>query len=281
MPEELDDGGGLAKSLRACETLTALRAWVTEALDGYTGEPAAAGSDEPLVRRSLDLLIDEGSPVELPLLTRERQLRAVIEGTETAASTWDSPVGSVVDLVGADLSAEHPGRRATAVRASAPVVLSLAEELTSDARAEPPESLAVRTRHGPVTITATAPDQASLSRAVEMVDEVTRVESQRRSLAYASAVVAAVFVVLALVAGWGWVFVSLGAAGVGLYQWLTDAKERRDAAESAVSLKESLRADVARRVEEFAKARRELRDRQAMVTEDMAALRSALDTVAG
>lgn len=51
--------------------------------------------------------LDEGSPVELPLLARERELRAVIEGEPSAASTWDSPVGSVVNLLRVDLSSEH------------------------------------------------------------------------------------------------------------------------------------------------------------------------------
>ena len=89
------------------------------------------------------------------------------------------------------------------------------------------------------------------------------------------------FVVLAIIAGWGWAFVSLVAAGTGLYQWLTDAKERRDAAESALLAKETLRENVDGWVAAFAKTRRELQDRQARVTEDMAALRAALATVTG
>ncbi len=277
VPKELDGGDGLATALGACEKLTALRAWVTEALD-VSPEPSAV---DPLVRQTLDLLVDEGSPVELPLLARERELRAVIEGKPSAASTWDSPVGSVVDLLRADLSSEHPGRRAVAVRAAAPAVLSLASRFEAEARVAPPSSLSVRTGYGQVTITPTAPDQATLSKAVEMVDRVSRVESKRRAVAYAATVVAVVFLVLTFTVGWGWVLVALGAAGVGLYQWLTDAREKRDSAEAAVSRKEALREDVARRVEVFAKTRRELQDRQVTVTEDMAALRSSLDTVTG
>lgn len=276
-PKELDGGGELATALQACEKLTVLRAWVTEVLDGYTGEPAA--SVDPLVRRSLDLLIDEGSPVELPLLTRERELRAVIEGTAAASSTWDSPIGSAVDLLRADLSAEQPDRRALAVRASAPLLLSMAEGYATTARVEPPDSLPVRMRYGQVTITSTGPEPASLAKAEASADLSSQVESKRREIAMGAAMVAVVCVVLALVVGWGWVLVTLMAAGVGLYQWLTDAKERREAAESAVRAKASLRDDVAHRVEVFAKMRRELADRQATVTEDMAALRSALATV--
>jgi hypothetical protein len=278
VPKELDGGGDLTAALQASARLTALRTWVAEALDGYTGEPAA--TVDPLVRQSLALLIDEGSPVELPLLARERELRAVIEGKETAKSTWDSPVGSVVELLSADLSAEHPDRRALVVRASAPLLLSLGEMYAKSARAEPSDSLTVRTRRGQVTITSTGPDRASLDKALTLVDRTSQVESKRRPAAVGAAVVAVLFVVLMVVAGWGWVFVALGAAGVGVYQWLTDAKERRKAAEDAVRSKEALREDVALRVELFAKTRRELQDRQATVTEDMAALRAALVTVA-
>jgi hypothetical protein len=278
VPKELDGGGDLATALQACERLTALRSWVTEALAGHTGEPS--GAVDPLVRQSLDLLVDEGSPVELPLLARERELRAVIEGRSAASGTWDSPAGTALDLVRSDLSAEQPERRAMAVRASAAVVLSVAAKLEAAARTEPPESLAVRTRFGPVTITPTAPDQASLSKAIETADRISVVESQRRMVAYGAAAAAVVFVVLGIVAGWGWMVVTLAAAGVGLYQWLTDAKERRDAAALAVLGKESLREDVANRVEVFAKSRRDLQDRQVRVTEDMAALREVLATVA-
>src|SRR5262245_11851731 len=73
IPKELDGGGDLATALQAAEKLTALRTWVTSTLDAYTGEPAS--TVDPLVRRSLELLIAEGSPVELPLLARERELR--------------------------------------------------------------------------------------------------------------------------------------------------------------------------------------------------------------
>ena len=99
-------------------------------------------------------------------------------------------------------------------------------------------------------------------------------------VAYGAATTAVVFVVLGIVAGWGWMVVTLAAAGVGLFQWLTDAKERRDAAAAALRAKESLRDDIANRVEAFAKSRRELQDRQVRVTEDMAALREVLATVA-
>jgi hypothetical protein len=280
VPKDLDGGGDLATALQACEKLTVLREWVTSALEAHTGELAAPV--DPIVRRSLDLLIDEGSPVELPLLVRERELRAVIEGSGKAAvDTWDTPVGSAADLLREDLAADEPGRKAMAVRASAPVILSVAEKFVTTARARPPEELSVRTRYGQVTITTTEPERQSLEKAIETVSQVSEVESHRREAMIGAFVIAAGFVALAIFAGWGWLFVAAMATGIGVYQRMADVKERRNAAESAVQLKEKLREDVANRVEVFAKTRRELLDRQSRVTEDMTALQAALATVAG
>ena len=156
-----------------------------------------------------------------------------------------------------------------------------AEKLATTARKTPPDELAVRTRFGQVTITTTDPDRATLERAVDMAGHVSEVQSRRREAAIGAGLVAVLFAVLAIVAGWGWAFVAAAAAGVAIYQRVADARERRAAAESAVQLKQSLRDDVARRVEVFAKTRRELQDRQSRVTEDMTALRTALTTVTG
>jgi chaperonin cofactor prefoldin len=274
VPKELDGGGSLATALHAAEKLTVLRTWVTEALDGFTNEPD--GVPDELARRTLDLLVDEGSAVELPLLARERELRAVIEGKETAKSTWDSPAGTAVDLLGADLASERPNRRALAVRASAPVLLTLAEEFATTARTEAPASLAVRTRHGQVTITPTGPDATSMRKALDLVARSANVESQRKYVAIGAGVVGVLLVVLAVFAGWGWVFPALIALGVAGYQWFADGKERKNAAEQAEVSRKALVADVDQRVESFAKLRRELQDRQSAVDADLTALRAAL-----
>jgi hypothetical protein len=273
--KELDNAPALAVPLQACGNLTALRTWVSEAVDGYTGEPAVA--TDPLAKQSLELLIGEGSPIELPLLARERELRAVIEGKTTASSTWDSAEGQTIDLLRADATdAEHPNRRALAVRATAPLLLSKAEEYATAARATAPESLSVRTRYGQVTITPTSPDRASLDRALGIAERSSQVESQRRTVAYVAGGLTVVFVVLAIVAGWGWVFAALVAGGVAAFQWLTDKKERAAAAEEAERSKTALRTDVDQRVTAFADARKDLAARQTTVEEDLKALHAAL-----
>lgn len=279
VPRELDGGGELATALQACDRLTALRTWVTEALDAYTGEPAEA--PDPLVRRSLDLLIAEGSPEELPLLARERELRAVIEGKKTASETWNSESSPAVNFLREDLSSSAPGRRALAVRACAPVLLAAAEKLVKTASTTPPDELPIRSRFGQVMITTSGPDRSTLEKAVDTAGQSAAVQSRRRQAAIGAGVVAVLFLVLAVFAGWGWVFVTAAATATAIYQGVADAGERRRAAESATRLKQSVRDDVARRVEVFAKTRRELQDRQSRVTDDMAALRVTLTTVAG
>ena len=277
VPKALDGGGDLATALAAAEQLTALRTWVTASLDAHTGEPA--DQVDPIVRRSLDLLIDEGSPVELPLLARERELRGIIEGKKAASETWDTAADQGAELLRTDLRSDRPDRRALAVRACAPVVLSTAEKLATTARTRPPDELEVRTRYGKVRITPEGADRVTLEQAVQTVGRLAEVESKRRIAVIVAAVVAVGFLALTIFAGWGWVFVVAAAAGVVVYQSLVDARERRTAAETAVHQKEVLREDVANRVELFAKTRRELQDRQSRVTEDVAALRTALATV--
>jgi hypothetical protein len=274
VPKELDGGGSMANSLHACEKLAVLRTWVTEALDGYTNEPD--GEPDELARKSLELLIGEGSPVELPLLVRERELRAVIEGTETAKSTWDSPVGTASELLRADITSDRPNRRALATRASAPVLVKVAEDLAETARVEAPASLAVRTRYGSVTITPTGPDSASLRKALDLAERSAQVDSKRRELAIGAGVVGVIFLVIGLLAGWGWLFVAAVGLGTAAYQWLAAGKEQRNSVAEGEQAKKTLAADVEKRVESFAKTRRELQDRQSAVDDDLTAVRAAL-----
>lgn len=276
VPKELDGGGSMPNSLHACEQLSVLRSWVTEALDGYTGEPPAVEEPDELTRRSLELLIDEGSAVELPLLARERELRAVIEGKETAKSTWDSPVGGAVELLRADFSAEQPNRKALATRACAPVLVTVAEDLAKTAHLEPPASLSVRTRYGHVTISPSGPDATSMQKALDMAHRSAQVESKRRQIAIGAGVVGVLFVVIGALAGWGWFLVAAAGLVTAATQWLMAGKEQRNAAEEGERMKKALVSDVEQRVEAFAKVRRELQDRQSAVDSDLNALRAAL-----
>lgn len=270
----LEGAPELVATLLAAEKLTTLRGWVRTALDGYTGEPPAA--PDPLVRTALEQLIDEGSPVELPLLQRERELRVVIEGTGTQPSTWDTPVGPPTELLLADVvDEEHPNRRALAVRALAEPLLAIADDFAETARRPAPTRMSVRTRYGQVTITATGAEPQSLRKAEDLAERANQIESQRRVTAIAAGAVALVALVLTFVGGWGWLLVTAGAAAVGGYQWLAHGRDRVRAAQNVVAAKEKLHEEVAARVAAFAEARSRLADQRA-VDENLSALRAAL-----
>lgn len=275
LPGKLDGVADLASALAAANALTALRSWVEESLSGFTNEPAP--EVDPAVRHTVDLLIDEGSPVELPLLARERELRAVIESTGGAALTWDAPAGETRTVVAEDANdAEHPGRRAVAVRISGELVLATAERLAATARAEAPSRVQARTRQGQVTITPAGPEQESLAKARSRIDLSARVSNQRRGVTYGAIGVAVVFLVLAIVLGWGWVFVALGALGVAAFQWRADIRDRADAVTSAAAAHEHLAKELDGRIAALAECRTLLLDRQQTIDEDLTALQKAL-----
>ncbi|HEV7646770.1 MAG TPA: hypothetical protein VGP26_01290 [Actinophytocola sp.] len=275
LPREFEGLGDLGSALGAAARLSALRAWVEEGLAGFPNEPAA--EVDPQVGTALSLLVDEGSPVELPLLARERELRVVIEGTGSDPSTWDNPVGETVALLRTDANdAEHPGRRAAAVRGCGELVVTAAERLADAARGDAPYQVEARTRQGMVTITADGVDQASVARLRTRIDSIATVSGQRRVIAGVALALAVVFAGIAILAGWGWALVAVVGPIVAAYQWRTDAAERRDAAENAANAHENFAAELERRVATFTECRADLRKRQPAIEEDLKALREAL-----
>jgi hypothetical protein len=275
LPRELEGVRDLGVALTAASGLSALRAWVEKALAEHPNEPAL--EVDPEVRRTLDLLVDEGSPVEMPLLARERELRVVIEGRGSDPQTWDGPAGETLDLLRADAgNAERPGRRAVAVRISGELVLAAADRLAAAARADAPFRVEARTRQGMVTITPDGPDQASLAKARTRIDVSARVSGQRRVAAYVALGVAAAFVVLAVVAGWGWLAVALIGPIVAAYQWRTDISERKDAAGAAAAAHKHLADEIDSRIASLTKARTQLDEEQSTIDENLKVLREAL-----
>ncbi len=274
VPRDLEGLGDLSTALSAAAGLAAMRAWVDEALAGYRSEPPA--ETDPSVRPVLELLIDEGSPVEQPLLKRERELRVVIEGKGSEPPAWDGAAGQTVELLRADAGdKEHPSRRAAAVRICGEFVVAAAERLAADARADAPYRVQARTRQGLVTITADGPDEGSVARARSRIDSGAKVSNQRRITAGVALGVAVAFLVLGLVAGWGWLIIAVAGPITALYQWRTDARERRDAAKTATQLHDSLAKEIDARINGLAGCRAELIERQPKIDEDLKAIREA------
>ncbi len=176
-------GAAAARARRASPTwpprwrpaagLSALRTWVDEALAGYTNEPAA--EVDPEVRRVLR-----------PAGRRGQRGRAAAAGAGARAARGDRgqrapnrPPGTVrparrSTLLRTDAAdAEHPGRRAAAVRISGELVVAAAERLAATARTDAPYRVEARTRQGVVTITPDGPDQG-VARAAAVPDRRRR-----------------------------------------------------------------------------------------------------------
>ena len=275
LPREFEGLGDLGNALAAAARLSALRAWVEEAVAGFTNEPAA--EVDPQVRTALALLVDEGSPVEMPLLARERELRVVIEGSGSDPSTWDNPAGQTVDLLRTDANdAEHPGRRAAAVRACGDLVVTAAERLADVARGAAPDQVQARTRQGMVTITAEGVDQTSVTRLRSRIDQLANVSGQRRIVAGVALATSVFFVGLAIFAGWGWALLAVIGPIVAAYQLRTLTTERRDAAANAAKMHENFATEVETRVATFTEFRADLKKHQPVIEEDLKAIREVL-----
>ncbi|HEV2778086.1 MAG TPA: hypothetical protein VGX25_01670 [Actinophytocola sp.] len=275
LPRELGRAEDLIGALDACERLAVLRHWVAGAL---AKADDVADEVDPVVRRTLELLVDEGSPVELPLLVRERRLRQVIEGSgDGEPESWDTPVGALVELLRADaVDEDRPGRRALAVRICAPHILTAADRFAERARTPLGEQTRARTSLGELMITPAGPVPTSLDTAIRRATAALVVDGRRRRVGYTAAAIGLLLALLSLVAGWGWLVPALAAGALAGAQLWRDRTERAAAAEHRASTEATLRADANRSVEALTRARAELTRRRSRIDEDLAALRASL-----
>jgi hypothetical protein len=274
-PVKLDVDGApeLTSALDACTRLSALRTWVTDRL---AGEPAT--EVDPIVKRTLELLVDEGSAVELPLLRRERELRRVIEGTApNGPQDWTAVDGSMVELLRQDTDdAEHPVRRALAIRICAPHILSAADKLVELARRPVPEQTRLRVPGGELTFTGARLDIDSFDHTVRRVVGTPDHPQRFRPAVYALAAIGVAGVVLGVAAVWQWfllVAVVLGIAGGLLWR---ERDEQTKTAEREASTKARLRSTAERCTTELEAARVALDCARAGLVDDLSALRAAL-----
>lgn len=273
LPRTIDGATELSATMDAAARLGALRAWVDEAIGGWTNEPAI--DVDPAVRRCLDLLVEEGGPEELPLLARERELRAVIESASGEAPAWDAPVGDTLDLLLADAAdADHPGRRAVAVRMCAEHVLTAADRLAETARLPFPPKVQVRTRRGTVTLTARGPE--SLDTVHRRIDAASQISSQGRVVAALVGVVGIGFLLLAVFAAAGWVVAAIAALAVAGVAWFKDQRARVTAVEDATRARASLVEEIDQRMVTLDECRTTLLEHQSAITPNLEALRATL-----
>ena len=276
-PRKLDGIAEVVSSLNAAQQLSGLLSWTTDALAGFTNEPESDA--DPLARETLEQLVNEGSPVEQPLLNRERELRAVIEanGAGTRRNGWDAPVGDALGMLRDDVrDTEHAGRRALAIRITGPHILAAGEKYAQLARRPVPPKVNARTRHGMVTITAAGPEAASLAAAAGSIRAQDNSAGQRRMVAWVLFGVTALLVVAGLFVGAGWFVPAALTLGFGGWQYFQARQEEAEATAQVTYLRQSFEKDLDKQVTEFVSVRDELLDRQAKVDSEIAELRSLL-----
>ncbi|HET9143049.1 hypothetical protein [Actinophytocola sp.] len=278
VPRALGQATGLITALDGAERLTVLRHWVAAGLE--QGDKPA-GEVDSTARHALQLLVDEGSPLELPLLTRERELRKVIESNgatakATAPDGWETPVEPLVALLRADVVDEtHPGRRALGIRMSATHILAAAEGLAEQARTAPPEQVEARVAGYPVLVSQSGPDEASLERAIRR--RLDPHGTHRRRVAYGALGAAVAFLLFILAIGWVALVPALAALGVAGYQLHRERTEKAEARQRETDLRASVRAEADRCVADYIKFCQDLTLAQTHLDDDLAALRALLD----
>ncbi len=239
--------GGLAGRAGAARRITALREGVARvvALDGEDASPAALAPDEvsaAFLNDTLRLLVEEGSPEEAPLLTRARELRAVIEssGEGGPPQRWTDPVGTVAALLGDDLVRQDapPHRRTFALALQRPTVAELAEELVREAAAPVEDSTTLQAQGVRVTISSHGAEPRELERARTRLRERWHDTGSARTYAWGLLAMAGLLALLGLTSGSGlvWFLCVAAAAGAGVALVVDHSRraEARDTAEATV-----------------------------------------------
>ncbi|WDZ88679.1 hypothetical protein [Nocardiopsis sp. HUAS JQ3] len=239
--------GGLAGRAGAARRITALREGVARvvALDGEDASPSALAPDEvsaAFLNDTLRLLVEEGSPEEAPLLTRARELRAVIEssGEGGLPQRWTDPVGTVAALLGDDLVRQDapPHRRTFALALQRPTVAGLAEELVREAAAPVEDSTTLQAQGVRVTVSSHGAEPRELERARTQLRGRWHDTGSARTYAWGLLATAGLLALLGLTSGSGlvWFLCVAAAAGAGVALVVDHSRrtEARDTAEATV-----------------------------------------------
>ncbi|PRY00592.1 hypothetical protein [Allonocardiopsis opalescens] len=274
----------LEGQLSAAKRLRALRDWCAAAVelpapDADRPERPSAAADD--ARRTLELLIEEGSEAEAPLLARAAELRAVIEAGGASGAVpadWRRPVGPPMDLLRADArQTERPHRRAIAVRASAPLIGAVAAELAEAATARTTAEAELAFSGLRLTVTRDGTRGNDLAMAEQELNSRTTVSPVPRRVCLAAAGLAVLLTLVGLVTAEPTAYVgTVLAAGAAAIAFVRDRMDRKDAVETA----DYNRRRLHQQTEQAAAALRDLDDRSREAREaapaDLAAIRTTL-----
>ncbi|WP_047871474.1 hypothetical protein [Nocardiopsis sp. RV163] len=253
--------GGLAGRAGAARRITALREGVARvvALDGDDASPSVLAPDEvsaAFLDDTLRLLVEEGSPEEAPLLTRARELRAVIEssGEGGPPQRWTDPVGTVAALLGDDLVRQDapPHRRTFALALQRPTVAELAEELMREAAAPVEDSTTLQAQGVRVTVSSHGAEPRELERARTRLRGRWHDTGSARTYAWGLLATACLLALLGLTSGSGlvWFLCAAASAGAGV-ALVVDRSRRAEARNTAEATVRRLDVQVAEAAERW------------------------------
>lgn len=175
LPHQLSRQDALISPLIAARELSALASWVREAVTGEPADPAAAtapGPDPAAVLGAVALaLTEEGSPDEIALARRARELREIIDDRKSATTrpSWDAAENSTLSLLRADAFGKDLPLRKMAVHAGAAWITTLADSLVKSAAVPPPDQLDITVDGHPVQLNASG--QASVKAAYAEIEQ--------------------------------------------------------------------------------------------------------------
>lgn len=275
---------GVLAPAQAATRLERLRSWCEERLAPPT-DPSTAPSDtdaaDPLFAM-LQGLVDEGTPEEQPLLNRVAELRRVVEAEggdpPPAPTRWHNPLDDPLALLHADASSgATPGQRAVAVRAVAPLLSTVADQLATEAGRPVPSDVDMRVGRHTIRYGPEGPDEVTVAKAQAANRSAAPPRDQRSvyvgwGLAGLGAVVLLAGAILTAV---GLILVGLGTVGAGGWQmFVARADERR-----SEQYRKSEAARFDNEVAEIGTALADLRSQVARTSHTATATRAALDSL--
>lgn len=233
----------LARRTAAATSLSALR----ENLAGLTALSGEDLSDRALapdqdsaafLQRCLQLLVEEGSAEEAPLLERSTQLRSVIEDggdSEASVPAWTDTVGTVDTFLNSDLADENaPAHRRTfALALQRPAILDTTEDLLRQATETLPEASTVSLAGSRVEVSTRGISASDMNQVRRMVSARAASQDQARPYLWAGGGMAVLFALIGALSQNGLVlFLALLCAVGAIIALFAHRRERDQAAQS-------------------------------------------------
>lgn len=238
-----DGSQALARRTAATTSLSALRENLGRltALDGEDLSERALAPDQDsaaFLQQCLQLLVEEGSTEEAPLLKRSIQLRSVIEGSggrEVPVQAWTDAVGTVDTFLSGDLADENAPthRRTFALALQRPSILDTTEDLLRQATEALPEASTVSLAGSRVEVSTRGISSSDMNQIRRLVSARTASQDNARPYLWTGGGMAVLFALLGVISQNGLVWFLALLCSVGAIIALFAHRRERDQAAQA------------------------------------------------